>query len=258
MKTLQITTVAFIIATIIFAGCAGNTGKPAKNAADIVNAEPDTGYTGIKQFTNKGRISKEETFKNGVKEGITKTFYLSGQIRQSFWYEKGLKQDSAKWFYPEGQLFRSTPFKNDTIDGIQIQYYRNGTIKAKMGYEKGLRTLFFEEYNKKDGKLYKDYPEIVTTIKDQYKTNGTYKITLSLSDNSTRVEFYKGEMTAGRFDTAHLKKLTVNKEGKATLLLKKTGSATSTSTGVIALIQTPFNNKKISCKTIKLPYNDLK
>ena len=75
-----------------------------------------------------------------------KSFYMGGQLYQTFWYEKGLKEDSVRWYYLEGQLFRTTPYKNDTIDGIQKQYYRTGKLKAKIGYSKGMGTKFFQEF----------------------------------------------------------------------------------------------------------------
>ena len=151
------------------------------------------------------RLVKEVTFKNGVKEGLMKSFYQNGKLRQTFWYENGLREDSAKWYYEEGQLFRSTPYKNDTIDGIQKQYYRNGRLKAKLGYKKGLRTQNLEEFTT-EGKLVGGYPALVVNVRDEYKTKGVYRISLELSDKSTKGKFYRGDLSNGVFDTAHCKK----------------------------------------------------
>ena len=51
-------------------------------------------------------LVKEVTFKNGVREGLMKSFYQTGEVRQTFWYENGLREDSSRWYYQEGQLFR--------------------------------------------------------------------------------------------------------------------------------------------------------
>lgn len=243
-------------AILLLTGCMGNTNKEDQSSQEVISAEPDTGYTGIKQFMAGSLLSKEVSYKNGVQDGLTKTFYASGKVRQTFWYENNLKQDSSRWYYTEGQLFRTTPYKDDTVQGIQKQYYRNGKIKALIGYDKGLRTPYLEEY-KTDGKLLTNYPDIVVNTTDNYNANGTYRITLSLSDNSTKVTFYHGSFTEGRFDTAHIKELK-STEGKATIVMKKADSPTTSSTGVIASILTSYGNRKLVYKEIDLPYNDLK
>ena len=216
---------------------------------------PDTGFTGIKQLMSEKKVVQEVTFKNGVKNGLTKSFYMDGRLRQTFWYENGLREDSAKWYHPDGRLFRSTPYKNDTIDGIQIQYYRNGRIKARLGYKKGYRTPELTEYSP-DGKIVSGYPGIEVRIDDKYSTNGTFKITLQLTDKSEKVKFYRGEFTNGVFDTTQCRKINTIK-GTGYLNLKKTGSQTSGYVGIIAQILTGFGNNHLEYKKIELPYNDL-
>jgi hypothetical protein len=241
----------------LVSGCIGkgDTKKSSVPAIDTV-AIPDTGFTGISKYMSGTRLAREVTFKNGVKEGLMKTFYQTGKVRQTFWFEKGLRQDSSRWYFEEGQLFRSTPYKNDTIDGIQKQYYRTGRLKAKIGYSKGLRTPYIEEFTP-EGKKVGGYPQLVINTRDEYKSRGVYKITLELSDKSDRVRFYEGDLSGGVFDTAHCKKINSLK-GVGSLELKKTGSPKSGYVGVIAEILTNFGNNYLVYKKIELPYNDLK
>lgn len=242
---------------VIFSGCNGK-GSPNKNSQTAIDttAVPDTGFTGIKKYMGNRRLIKEITFKNGVREGLMKSFYPGGQLRQTFWYVNGLREDSSKWFYEEGQIFRSTPYKNDTIEGTQVQYYKNGKLKAKLSYIKGLRTPYLEEFTK-EGKLVTQYPEIVIKIQDEYKSKGSYRISMELSNKSQKVSFYQGDFSNGVFDTAHCKKLkTIN--GICNLNLKKTGSPKSNYVGIIADIITDFGNSALVYKKVDLPYNDLK
>jgi len=184
-----------------------------------------------------------------------KSFYAGGQLRQTFWYVNGLREDSSKWFYEEGQIFRSTPYKNDTIDGTQVQYYKNGKLKAKLSYIKGLRTPNLEEFTK-DGKLVTGYPEVAINIQDDYKAKGSYRISMELSNKSQKVNFYRGDFSKGVFDTAHCKKLnTIN--GVCSLNLKKTGSIRGKYIGIIADITTDFGNSFLVNKKVDLPYDDL-
>lgn len=246
--------IAFVC--LLFA-CKGNTEK-AGNRIDAPNdtvSAADTGYTGIKQFMSGKYKVSEVTFKNGVREGLTKTFYENGKLQRTYWYVNGLKQDSSCWYYQEGQLFRTTPYLNDTIDGIQKQYYRTGELKAKIGYSKGLRTLFFEEYTR-EGKLVTGYPELVVKTEDNYQKNGTFRIVLELTDKNTKVNFMKGEIENGIYDTARLEKVKMVKN-TGYIDLKKTGSPKSGSLGVSAEILTGYGNRKLVYRKIDLPYKDL-
>jgi hypothetical protein len=184
-----------------------------------------------------------------------KSFYQTGEVRQTFWYRNGLREDSSKWYYQEGQLFRSTPYKRDTIDGIQKQYYRTGRLKAKLGYSKGFRTTYLEEYTT-EGKLVDSYPSLVVNVLDNYRTKGIYRVSLELSDKSTNVRYWRGDLSNGIFDTAHCKTIKMIK-GIGTLDLKKTGSSRLSYVGVIAEILTNFGNNYLVYKKIDLPYHDL-
>jgi hypothetical protein len=245
-----------IIFMLFISGCNGKrTAKKDTQTANDTITVPDTGYTGILQYMSGQLLVKEVTFKNGVREGLMKSFYQDGRVRMTFWYENGLREDSSKFYYLEGQLFRSTPYKRDTIDGIQKQYYRNGRLKAKIGYIKGLRTPYLEEFTPQ-GKLVGGYPGLVVSIQDNYRTKGVYRILLELSDKSTMVKYYQGDFSKGVFDTAHCKTINTIK-GIGYLDLKKTGSATTGSVGIIAKILTNFSNNHLVYKKIELPYNDL-
>lgn len=246
-----------LILISIIAGCngKGKVKKESRTASDTTTV-PDTGYTGIKKYMSKNAIVKEVTFKNGVREGLMKSFYQTGEVRQTFWYKNGLREDSAKWFYLEGQLFRSTPYKRDTIDGIQKQYYRSGRLKAKIGYSRGLRTTYLQEFTP-EGKLVGGYPDLVVNVRDDYKVKGIYRISLELSDKAGKARYWRGELSDGLFDTVRCKRINIIK-GIGTLELKKTGSPKSDYLGVIAEILTNFGNNRLVYKKIELPYNDLK
>ncbi|MCU0460816.1 MAG: hypothetical protein MUF36_02185 [Bacteroidales bacterium] len=247
----------FIIILIAAIGCKGKgPGKKDTGTATAISTVADTGFTGIKKMMSGQYVVSEITFKNGVRDGLMKTFYQGGQVRTTFWYENGLKQDSARWYYEAGQLFRTTPFKNDTVDGIQKQFYRNGKIRAKIGWSKGMRTPFMQEFDA-NGKLMGGYPEIVVNVKDQYVSNGTFRIDLELSDKSKYAMFYLGEFTDGRFDTTRCKLLTKD-TGTAGIVLKKSGTPGPNYISVIASIRTPHLNRYLESKRIELPYSDLK
>jgi predicted small lipoprotein YifL len=249
-----------VLAIACITGCGGKgpakkESKESAAPADSISVH-DTGYTGIKKYMSGRFLVKEITFKNGVKEGLMKTYYVTGELRHTFWYENGLREDSSTWYYQEGQKFRVTPFKRDTVDGIQKQYYREGRVKAKIGYSKGLRTPFFQEFTP-EGKLVSGYPSLIVSTEDKYKTKGTYTIVLALSNKSTNVRYWRGEFTNGLFDTVRCEKVR-NIKGIGTIELKKTGAKKTAYVGVITEVLTNFGNNYLIYKKIELPYNDLK
>jgi hypothetical protein len=240
------------LAILILSGCIGkNRAKLETGAESDTIPVPDS----VVKYFSKDLLLKEVSFRNGVRNGLTKTYYPGGQLYQTFWYVDDLKEDSAKWFYTEGQLFRATPYNHDTIDGIQKQYFRTGELRAKIRYKKGFRTLEFEEFTR-EGKVIKNYPEIVINLKDTYKTDGRYTLNLELSDKSTRVKFYAGVFTDEIFDTTAIKPIRTI-EGKATLVLSKTGLPKGGNLGIIAEFTTPYSNRHFLIKNIELLYNDL-
>jgi len=242
------------MALLLNPGCRGRDNS-SKNSENDGPSVADTGFTGIKQYMSGNRLSMETTFKNGVKDGLTKTYYISGKLRGTLWYENGLREDSAKWFFEEGQLFRVTPYKRDTVDGIQKQFFRNGKLKALIGYKKGFRSFEFEEFDM-EGRKVGGYPELIVNTKDEYNSKGIYTISLRLSDNSTKVKYFRGEFGSGVFDTTNCVKIKTI-DGIGNLDLKKTGTPQSGTVEVLAAILTFYGNNYLVAKKIELPYKDL-
>jgi len=245
-----------IILAIAFTGCGNNktANKPVVSPADTVTTA-DTGYTGIRQYFSKRILTYEVTFKNGVRNGLMKTFYSGGNLRQTFWYENGKKEDTAVWYYEEGPVFRKTPFKRDSMNGMQIQFYKSGAVRAKMSFVNGLRTTFLEEYSN-DGKKITDYPDVVINVIDKHKDNGSYLIRFLLDRKDVKANFYTGDLSEGLFNPSVLRKINTSDFTGAVSLMKGPGKPLS-SLSVIAEITTQLGNKRIVTKSLALPYADL-
>jgi hypothetical protein len=256
MKSFSVT-LLLLISLLSLTCCNRNKSAKQNSQTDVDTISvPDTGFTGIKQGMSGRYIVNEITYKNGVRNGLMKTFYESGKLRQTFWFVNGVRQDSAKWYYEEGQVYRSTPYKNDTIDGVQKQYYRTGKIKAKLTFIKGFRTQKLEEFTP-EGKIVSGYPDLIVSSTDEYKTKGQYRIILSLTDKSPDVIYYRGDFSGGVYDTSKYVRIKVV-NGIGTLTLKKSKTAGKESVNVIASVLTNFSNRYLIHKKIDLPYNDLK
>jgi hypothetical protein len=258
MKTYS-TFLAFIIILSLVTGCINKNPKKDKseagNQADTTTVA-DTGFTGIRQYYTRQFLVKEVTFKNGVRNGLMRTFYPSGKLNQTFWYENGVREDTAKWYFEDGKVFRATPFKKDSMEGIQTQFYKNGKIRAKLNFVTGLRTPYLEEFSS-DGKIITGYPDLVIKIQDDYNQNGVYKINIELTNKEFKATFYRGEYTNNLFYPKKYTKInTTEKTGY--LELKKTTASQPDYVGIIGEISTRLGNKYLVYKRIDLPYKDLK
>lgn len=238
----------------------GCQSKGGKKQSDISTADTqtvaDTGFTGIRRYFTRQMLTYEATLKNGVRQGKMTTYYPGGKVRQTFWYDKGLKEDTAVWFYEEGGIFRKTPFKRDSMNGIQTQYYRSGALRAKMNFVNDLRTPYLEEFTQ-DGKKITDYPVVVIKAKDNYLTDGTYAIALELDRKNIVVNFYRGEFTDGLFNPKKVKKIN-NSNTTGYLQLRKSSAPGQDWVGIISEISTSLGNKLVVYNKVPLPHNDLK
>ena len=250
---------AILIITILISleGCLNKGGqkKSDETVTETSNAA-DTGFTGIRQYFSKNFLSYEATYQNGVRNGIMRTFYPSGKLRQTFWYKNGIREDTAVWYHEDGVVFRKTAFKRDSMNGMQIQYYKSGKVRAKLEYVDGLRKPYLEEF-KEDGKKVADYPVVVIKTKDEYSINGTYKINLELNKKDVKVTFYRGDYIDGLFAPKKLVKIN-NSETTGYLQLAKGTAAVPGYVGIIAEISTSMGNKLLVYNKVTLPYSDLK
>lgn len=250
----QITALTIFIIMILASACGGAPGQEGSGKKKMGHV-PDTGYTGVKNYIKDNLKLKEVYYKNGVREGITRTFYKGGALEQEIPYSADKKNGEAKWYYPDGKLFRTTPYLNDTIHGDQVQYYKSGRVKARIRYAAGKRLPGIEEYMM-SGEKVTSYPELRYRINDRYEERGLYKIFLEFSDMAENEKFYRGDYVNGLVD---LDSLTLLLQTATTgyLDLQKTQGHQADSVVVVASYLTQFGNRLYYRLAIPLPYKDL-
>ena len=252
MKQLTLLTASIII--LVASACTGGTGREggARNREGNV---ADTGYTGVKNYIRDNIKLKEVYYKNGVKEGITRTFYKGGALEQEIPYSADKKNGEARWFYPDGKLFRVTPYVNDTIHGDQVQYYKSGRVKARLSYIDGKRLPGLEEFMM-DGRKVTDYPGLRYRVNDRYVDRGGYKVFIEFTDMAENAKFYRGDYVNGLVDIDSLE-LLMQTATTGYLDLQKTPGHKADSAVVIASYLTQFGNRLYYRLAIPLPYKDL-
>lgn len=250
----QLITILMTLTFLFAVSCGGGTGDTGSRKERTKN-EPDTGYTGVKNYIKNDIKVKEVEFKNGVRSGLTRTFYKGGVTEQEIMYRDGVKNGEAKWYYPDGKLFRVTPYLNDTISGSQIQYYKSGRIKAKLDYVDGKRMPGLEEYSM-NGTRVTSYPSVRFRIVDEYRERGTYKIFIEMSDMAENANYYRGDFTNGLVDLSVCKPL-LQTATTGYLDLKKKEGHSADSVVIIAAYLTGHGNRLYYRYAVPLPYKDL-
>lgn len=250
----NVTLLAAVIAMIMAASCGGGTGPEGNGRKKEVQVA-DTGFTGLKNYVRDNVKLKEVTYKNGIREGMTRTFYKGGAIEQDIPYSGDKKNGEAKWYYPDGKLFRVTPYVNDTINGDQVQYYKNGLVKARLSYTDGRRHPGIEEFMM-SGEKVTNYPDISYRASDRYAERGTYKVLIEFSDLAENAKFYRGDYVNGLVDIDSLE-LLLQTATTGYLDLKKTPGHKADSVVVIASYLTQFGNRLYYRLAIPLKYKDL-
>lgn len=84
-------------------------------------------------------ISAIENYKNGVEDGIWKTFYENGKAAQELTYLKGKKNGVVKQYNIDGALIFTMIYVNGVEEGESILYYADGKVRQKGIYKNGQR-----------------------------------------------------------------------------------------------------------------------
>jgi len=243
-----------VLSILIFGSCQGNSEKGARETG--ARADTTGIFSGVKRYYSEGKIIKEVTFVDGLRDGICKNYYDDGRLKRTLIYRNNIREDTAKWYYTEGMVYRTTPYVNDKIHGTQIKYYKSGRIQACLPYRNGLRLPGLEEYYE-NGLEVKSIPTIEYNINNQYdKNNGLVKIFLKLSNESINVDYYHGSLVDNAFDPEKCRKVTAS-SGMGFIELHKDAGKGRDYVDVIAVFTTRFGNKEILTRRIKLPYGDL-
>jgi antitoxin component YwqK of YwqJK toxin-antitoxin module len=250
----QLTASAVVIILVLISACSGRTDREG-TGRNKVSHVPDTGYTGVKNYIKDNIKLREVYYRNGVREGMTRTFYKGGALEQEIPYSADRKNGEAKWYYPDGKLFRLTPYLNDTIHGEQVQYYKSGRVKAILKYSDGKRLPGIEEYLM-SGEKVSDYPELRYRVNDRYDERGLYKIFIEFSDMAENGKFYRGDYAGGLVDIDSLD-LLLQTATTGYLDLQKTPGHRADSVVVVASYLTRFGNRLFYRLAIPLPYKDL-
>lgn len=113
--------------------------------------------TGVsKTFFENGNISEEKTWENDVEDGAWRQYYLNSKKRLETRIDKGVRNSVYYLYYPNGMLEIRGQYKNDRMDGEWIYYDKKGKVKKKIKYIKGIAENQ-DELDEEEQKIFKQF-----------------------------------------------------------------------------------------------------
>ena len=101
----------------------------------------------IKHYDELTKLWKEETWKNGKKQGPTFTYGDKGQINSEVQFVDGQEQGLYKGYYDSGVLRTECTYDKGVLDGPVNKYYKNGVVESEVTYvhsaKNGPETLYY-------------------------------------------------------------------------------------------------------------------
>jgi len=82
-------------------------------------------------------VVSEEFYKNGKKDGISKTFYPDGVVAERSTWKNGVRSGPWEQFYTDGKLKLKCSFLDDQKDGPLLTYHMSGKIWLSGQYIRG-------------------------------------------------------------------------------------------------------------------------
>ena len=98
-------------------------------------------------LSSDGKISRKETFKSGLQNGIEYNYYDSKQIRSEETYKDGEQNGENIGYYENGQKWWEVNRVNGYNDGEESEWYIDGKLKGKYNYVNGDLNGMFTAYH---------------------------------------------------------------------------------------------------------------
>lgn len=93
---------------------------------------------GLWSYYSKEKKISEEYFSKGIKNGICRKFYPSGQLLEESEWKDNQPEGNYRAFYPDGRPYLECQYRSGKRHGLCISYYRSGTTEVEAWYENNL------------------------------------------------------------------------------------------------------------------------
>jgi antitoxin component YwqK of YwqJK toxin-antitoxin module len=134
------------------------------------------------------QVMKEANYKKGKLNGLFRTFYDNGKIKEESWYKDDRKNGQSRWYNQSGNMIAEYNYENGDFQGYQKTFYENDTLSALSHYYNNKLSGEYIEYyrngkpklsgfyksGEKDG-LWTEYDETGKAVNTQKYKNGVVR-----------------------------------------------------------------------------------
>ena len=111
-----------------------------------------------KSFYKNGNLSEEKHWKNDVENGAWRQYYINGKKRLETRIDNGIRNAVYYVYYQNGMLEIRGQYKNDRMEGKWIYYDKKGKLKKQIKYVKG-KAENQDELDEEEQKIFKQFEE---------------------------------------------------------------------------------------------------
>ena len=101
------------------------------------------------KYYKTNRLISEEQFVNGLKDGVSRTFYDDGKLFEEIHWRFGQKNGLYKAYSKSGKPYMECKMVNDLRDGFCIIYHPSEEVELEAFYLKNLRHKQWKYFNEK-------------------------------------------------------------------------------------------------------------
>jgi len=182
---------------VLAIGCEMETSNTSPNSNIIRDKDGKVIEGELTKYYKNGKLAAVMNFKNSKLDGQAVKYYEDGITKRSdLKYSTGLLEGVQKRYYKSGSIYKEELYNKGKRDGLTRKYREDGKLMSEAVFKNGFAGTDLKEYLT-DGRLKKIYPKIVINTEDRLSVNGTFKIIISLSDKSKKVEYYLGKLEEG-------------------------------------------------------------
>ncbi len=108
---------------------------------------------GTWKYFSGNKLIADEQFKYGLKDGVSHTYYDSGEKLEEVDWKNGKQDGVYRVFFKDGKPFMEYKMQYGMRNGLCLTYFQNGRVEIEAYYKNGLRDGNWNFY-KEDGELW--------------------------------------------------------------------------------------------------------
>ena len=109
---------------------------------------------GTWKYFSDNRLIADEQYNKGVKDGVSHTYYDTGEKLEEVDWKDGKKDGNYRVFFKDGNPFMEYKVHDNQRNGLCLTYFPNGNMEMEAHYKNDLRDGDWDYYNKNGGLWY--------------------------------------------------------------------------------------------------------